>query len=103
MQCETVTMSESLVWQVCSTIYEMLVYVSRYKMQTMEGNARVCRYGECTSKFWDIVLILYQPQGRARRDAALRAMQGWHSQKIIENEDEAVHIPKVILRVDILF
>ncbi|KAI5079838.1 hypothetical protein GOP47_0005317 [Adiantum capillus-veneris] len=28
-----------------------------------------------------------QPPGRARRDAAVRAMQGWHSQKILENED----------------
>lgn len=28
-----------------------------------------------------------QPSGRARRDAALRAMQGWHSQKLLENED----------------
>ncbi|MCO5597240.1 hypothetical protein L7F22_051316 [Adiantum nelumboides] len=28
-----------------------------------------------------------QPSGRARRDAAVRAMQGWHSQKILENED----------------
>lgn len=27
-----------------------------------------------------------QPQGRARRDAAMRAMQGWHSQKILDNE-----------------
>lgn len=35
-----------------------------------------------------------QPQGRARRDAAVRAMQGWHSQKILENEDAEHANPK---------
>ncbi|KAH7330840.1 hypothetical protein KP509_20G004900 [Ceratopteris richardii] len=28
-----------------------------------------------------------QPQGRAKRDAAVRAMQGWYSKKFLENED----------------
>ena len=33
--------------------------------------------------------------GRARRDAASRAMQGWHSQHIFGNGDVGDHVVKV--------
>ena len=33
----------------------------------------------------------------------MRAMQGWHSQKSLENEDEGVHFSKVYFLIDIYF
>lgn len=38
--------------------------------------------------------------GRARRDAAARAMQGWHSQRLLGNGEVGDPIIKVNVRVD---
>ena len=37
--------------------------------------------------------------GRARRDAAARAMQGWHSQRLLESGDVTEPIVKVSIQI----